>query len=642
MANNNDVGGTTSSRQPGGVFDNQGVADARGIIPQGVPGRTGATGPQGPAGTPGAPGAPGAPGTPGDPGRGIVSIVDTPTTTGGTNNDEVGNILTITYTSGTPLVQMVFIPDGTNGMDGRSITGITQDPVNPGPGVASTLTITFNEGPSVDVELPAGANGINGTPGVNGDSYRYITLYQPFASFAAPLPSPTEGFNTTTGAAARTGNWDVGVPTIPVQDPPLFLWATSLTVRQEESTGVWAAAAGETWTPTRRISGPQGPAGAAGAAGDPVTNVVFSENSATRELSVQTTVGTAPNATTFNSGPFALPADTTYTFADNTEGRYDVTPSGGTLQTVNTLSTDERAVVAANPFLDEQRIKLAAARIQNIVMGDPNADGSITYTAEAVDAMGRADPGNNVTWTTGGGGSTPVAPHETFPFTFTTPRNGRVETNNPGSLSNIVLNADVAGSTQDVIFRYAGYRNLTINGVNIPTNLRSGIGTVITLPVNIFDFSVPRTYNISVEILSTRQDGTADPVPVAAEERTLTLTVFRGAQDIYFGYANNNSTSANTQLSLLTDTSVNGELNTGAMAPFVVPPRPGSDGTTEYAVVIAYPSQTNITIHHGQGGEIEPDRTIVIQDDDDPPVVPYTGVQFNDITGRLPLILQRN
>ena len=615
MANNNGVGGTTSNRQPGGVFDNQSVADARGIIPQGTPGATGPRGPAGPRGLIGPMGDPGTNGT------SITGITDDDTAM---ENGVAGNRLTINLSDGTS--RSVFLPFGQDGDAGRSITGVTQNPPSPTAGQSSVLTITFSSGDPVMVTLPAGAQGAPG----------------PRAAFGTPTVSDVAAGGNATATISGTGSTAdpyilaLGIPEGEQGEQAMFGTPVALPVPAGRPAAVNIQGNGSTANPyILNFSIPDGAAGAQG------PQAMFG----------QPTIATGPESivitgTGSTADPYILrlvlpiDTDTTYTFAGGTGGSYTVTPSDtATAQTVETLSTGEQAVVAANPFLDEERIKLAAARIQNIVAAAPASDGSITYTAEAVDAMGRADPGNNVTWTTGGG--TNPAPTESFTarLTATNPRDrAAITTDATGNASAVAVSSGSGYSVTLTLgvsgqgFNYNGYQNL-----RFPSGVSTGAGPSGNRNVTTLVFNIPnnmvRNFEIDVDILSTQDQETGSPTPVAPHPivRTFRVTAAPApARNVFIGWAQE-ATQGQTTLSYnsLNVASPAGDTMILAQAGQMVPiPAPPSAAVND--LILIYPMDANI--HFSLIGRIVPDQGNIIIDGLPEGRSGYIGIRINDRT----------
>ena len=644
MANNNGVGGTTSNRQPGGVFDNQSVADARGVIPQGTPGATGAQGPTGPRGPIGPMGTPGTNGT------SITGITDDDTAM---ENGVAGNRLTINLSDGTS--RSVFLPFGQDGDAGRSITGVTQNPPNPTAGQSSVLTITFSSGDPVMVTLPAGAMGTPGDPGDpgnDGDNYRYITLYQNLPANTGPtniaFPGNNVGFNTTNGNPATSGNW--GPQATPPGDGEIT-WFTSATVRQIEGANDWASVPVHVvgrntfaWSIPSPYSGEDGTDGTPGAQGDSVTNVVFSENAATRELSVQTTVGTAPNATTFNSGPFALPADTTYTFEDGTAGSYEVTPLGGSAQTVETLNAAQRMVVNNLPFTQTESDKLGLINIDSVVdisttsplqtrfpalTASERAAGLRKYLAIAISTSGAVDPANSVSWTTGGGGSGPAT--ETLDIRLSS--NGRLTTA-PAQEITITFRA-----MPNPPFFVTGYRNLRLVNASgasedlgtVPTE---GTTTTVDIPARFTNDMGAGVHTFIVDVLSEDRSDPANPVTQPASEERATYTISAppaASRDVFYGYA---AQGTRTQALDYSSTAIiNQPTDTNVVArdgnTFNV--RPSTNATGFSDLVLIMPTGLEVTF---LGGEFVPNEPAVTINNLEQGLTGYVGMRFYNVTGR--------
>lgn len=145
-------------------------------------------------GTPGADGTDGAPGADGADGRGITSIVS--------NGDGTA---TITYTDGATAA--ITLPagqdgaDGTNGsdgVDGRSVTSIVAN----GDG---TATITYSDSTTGQLTLPAGRDGADGTNGADGKSAYQIWLDAGNSGTEADFLASLEGADGQAGADGIDG-----------------------------------------------------------------------------------------------------------------------------------------------------------------------------------------------------------------------------------------------------------------------------------------------------------------------------------------------------------------------------------------------------------------------------------------------------
>ena len=592
MAENNQVGGVTSRRQRGSSFSS-GLAAAtdqnagpRANIPQGLPGATGPAGPTGPMGPMGDPG------TPGINGRSVVSITDEEVTRNGVD----GNELTITLSGTGAQPAPVFLPFGTQGNAGRGIVDIVQNPANPAVGMPSTLTISFTEGPDEVVNLPAGATGLQG----------------PQAMFGTPTVTDVAAGGNATATISGAGSTAdpyilaLGIPEGEQGEQAMFGPPVALPVPAGRPAAVNITGNGSQVNPyILNFSIPDGAAGAQG------PQAMFG----------QPTIATGPESivitgTGSTADPYILrlvlpiDTDTTYTFAGGTGGSYTVTPSDtATAQTVETLSTGEQAVVAANPFLDDERIKLAAARIQNIIAAAPASDGSITYTAEVVDAMGRADPGNNVTWTTGGGGANPT-PVERFQASI----NPTDVTQVAGGVASATITLGVTGTG----FNYTGYRNLSIPA-GIPTagiDLASNSRTITFTGIPI---GTPQRYTFDVDILSTGPDG-----PVAAHPVEVTLDVNQpepATPFIFYEYVPSSSRNQTVDFGDSTPTPALAQAGNS----FTIP---GAPNANTRDLVIAWPTAANV--HLVLFGRVTGDENNVTITGVPMRTIGYTGIRLYD------------
>ena len=613
MANNNGVGGTTSNRQPGGVFDNQSVADARGIIPQGTPGATGPAGPQGPAGpmgTPGTNGRNGANGMNGADGRSIDTITDARTTTGGTNMDESGNILTITYTGGTTprAPDTVFLPDGVNGMDGRGIRSITGSTA--AAGQPTTITVTFTDNTTMDFTVAPGAdgmNGMNGMDGATGDSYRQLTLYQVATGFPAP-PGNTEGFDPATGRAVTAGDWAPFVTSTPGAGERVFI--VEGVVRDVGTTGAWTATLSfnvngtdQLWSGSEIISGP---AGATGADGSSVSNLQVSRDGTSSNYEITYNIGTD----SFTTNPFVIPAGATYT---------PTSPD----DTIMISGADSSVLQVRNPFTDDDETKLDDIDIRdvNIVAGAVQADGSqtFTWTRTATDGTPRV-----IAWTTGGG--TNPGPVESFTATLNP---ASVNVVGSGAGETVTLTLGVSGEG----FTYNGYQNLRFPAGVTTTSPTNGTSTN-----NVITFNIPndmvRNFEIDVDILSVQTNPTPGGRPITVNPhpivRTFRVTAAPApARDVFIGWAQE-ATQGQTTLDYNTlNTTETGAGNTmilaqaGQMVPIPAPP-----STDVNDLILMYPRDANI--HFSLIGRIEPDQGNITINNVPGPRTGYIGIRIND------------
>ena len=114
----------------------------------------------------GQPGARGVEGPVGPQGPGITNVVDNGDGTLTISYGATGSVTTSDLT-GPPGMDGGPGPDGPPGMAGRGIQSVTA-PLNPPVGMSSTATVTFTDGTTSDINLPAGPMGQRGNDGDRG------------------------------------------------------------------------------------------------------------------------------------------------------------------------------------------------------------------------------------------------------------------------------------------------------------------------------------------------------------------------------------------------------------------------------------------------------------------------------------------
>ena len=505
--------------------------------------------------------------------------------------------------------------DGTDGRDGDSILNVTDARNNADDG--SILTITFTDGRTpILVAIPDGPTGpagptgngiatITGSPAVAGQPITVTVTFTDNTTATFSVPAGADGNDGAQGPQAQFGN------------------PTSSGLPAGSNPAVSISGIGNTQFPyildfdlPTGATGDTGPAGAQGPQGVGVDDVRATPQTANPRIidlvfALDNPAGTDPaNVTT----SFRVP-DTTFT-PTSTGGTIDITGSN--------FEVD-------NPFTAPNETKLNALRTGTITMGTTASDGTTLYTAQQFDEAGNALP--DVTWTTGGGGSGPTPPVERFVFSVNRPR---VEFGNPSNFVSVGLTLGITAQSTTDGFTYTGYDGLTINGIAPAGIPASGTATSLTLPRALFgDFGTVQTYTIRARLLSTNPDGDV----VTPHQATATVTVFMGSQDIYWGFVGAGARPATFALDSATDTGVDGLIGTGASASFTTV----APTTSPNSILIAYPTQAGVSLHN-QFGTIVPDFTLPVGgvvDNDDAPVVPYTGVILDNITGVLRLSIER-
>ena len=468
--------------------------------------------------------------------------------------------------------------DGTDGRDGDSILNVTDARNNADDG--SILTITFTDGRTpVEVAIPDGPDGPAGPAG--------------------------RGIQTVTGSPAVAGQ--------PITVTVTFTDSTTATFAVPAGADGAAGAAGAPGAQgDPGMTGPQGdpgdtgPAGAQGFQGIGIDDVRATPQTANPSIidlafAFDNPAGTDP-ANVITS--FRVP-DTTFT-PTSTGGTIDITGSN--------FEVD-------NPFTDADETKLGLLEVGTITQGTLQDDGSRTYTATIIG-------GSPVSWTTGGG--TNPQPVESFSLTATP---NRIEVGNPLGLSNVRVNFAVSTG-----FSFTSYRNLLVNGVP-PTGVNAqGTEASINIPIGNFPTTAVTTLRITAEILSTNDDSGR---PVSPETAHADVRIFMGAQDIYYRYlTSNNARPGNFNLDSATDTEIDGFISVGGEASFTTVAPATVTRDNPVSLVVAYPTQSGVTLHN-RFGTITETTPVSVTDNDDAPVVPYTGVIIDNITGVIRLSIER-